>query len=124
MVLTIIFRLGLSTSITNKMKVAVILCAVFYGVLMWLNGNYFGRKEYEYLPIYDIGFRFHLSTFLVHNVISLFWFVWSFESKYEDIKTIYWTALIWFVILLIHFIYYVYTRKSTIHNLDKDDLFE
>jgi len=123
-ILTIIFRMGLSTSITNKMTIAVIICAIVYAVLMWINGNYFGRKEYEYLPIYDIGFRFHLSTFLAHNTVSILWFVFAFESKYENIKVIYVTALIWSVFLIIHFIYYLSVRKTTIKNLDKEDLFE
>ncbi len=123
-ILTIIFRIGLSTSITNKMTLAVILCSVFYGILMWFNGNYFGRKEYEYLPIYDIGFRFHLSTFLAHNLISILWFVFAFESKYENIIIIYITTLIWSAFLIIHMIYYLSVRKSSIKNLDKKDLFE
>jgi hypothetical protein len=123
-ILTIVFRIGLSTSITNKMTLAVILCSIVYGILMWFNGSYFGRKEYEYLPIYDIGFRFHLSTFLVHNLISILWFVFAFESKYENIKIIYITALIWSAFLFIHLIYYLSIRKSSINNLDKKDLFE
>ena len=123
-ILTIIFRIGLSTSITNKMTLAVILCSIVYGILMWFNGSYFGRKEYEYLPIYDIGFRFHLSTFLVHNLISILWFVFAFESKYEHIKIIYITALIWSAFLIIHLIYYLSVRKSSINTLDKEDLFE
>ncbi len=123
-ILTIIFRIGLSTSITNKMTLAVIIFAIAYAILMWFNGSYFGRKENEYLPIYDIGFRFHLSTFLAHNVVSILWFVFGFESKYENIKVIYITALIWSVFLIIHFIYYLSVRKSSIRNLDKENLFE
>ena len=123
-ILTIIFRIGLSTSITNKMIIAVIISAVVYAILMWFNGSYFGRKENEYLPIYDIGFRFHLSTFLAHNVVSVLWFVFGFESHYENIKTIYITALIWSVFLILHLVYFLYVRKSSIKNLDKDDLFE
>ena len=122
--LTILFRMGLSSSITNKMTLTVIICAVVYGILMWFNGSYFGRKEYEYLPIYDIGFRFHLSTFLAHNLISILWFTFAFESKYENVKVIYITALIWSFFLIIHLVYYLSVRKSTIKDLDKEDLFE
>lgn len=122
--LTILFRITLSTSITNKMTLGVIICSILYGILMWFNGRYFGRKEYEYLPIYDIGFRFHLFTFLAHNLVSILWFVFAFESKYENIKVIYITALIWSVILIIHLIYYLSVRKETIKDLDKENLFE
>ena len=120
-ILTILFRLGLSTSITHKMIVFAFLCSVIYGILMWFNGRYFGIKEYEYLPIYDVGFRFHFSTFLVHNVISVLWFVFGFQSKYENVGIVYIVALIWSVLLII---YFLSIRKSTVRNLDKDDLFE
>lgn len=123
-ILTILFRIGLSTSITNEMMIAVILSAIIYAISMLINGSYFGRKEYEYLPIYDIGFRFHLSTFIAHNVISILWFAFGFESKYENIKVIYITALIWSVFLIIHLVYFLSVRKSSIKNLDKEDLFE
>jgi len=122
--LTIIFRFSLSTSITHKMIFAVIITSIVYGIFMWLNGKYFGRKEYEFLPIFDIGFRFHLFTFLAHNLVSVLWFVFGFQSKYENIKIIYITAIIWSVLLIIHFIYYLSVRKSSIKNLDKEDLFE
>lgn len=122
--LTIIFRIGLSTAITNQITIAIILSAVLYGILMWLNGSYFGKKEYEHLPIYDIGFRFHLATFLAHNVVSILWFSLAFQSKYENIKVIYTTALLWSIFLIIHLVYYLSIRKSTINNLNKEDLFE
>lgn len=124
LILTILFRIGLSTSITNGATIAVILSAVVYAISMWINGSYFGRKDYEYLPIYDIGFRFHLSTFIAHNVVSILWFVFKFESKYENINTIYITALIWSVFLIVHLVYYLSLRKSSIKNLDNEDLFE
>lgn len=123
-ILTIIFRIGLSTSITSKMIIAVVISALVYAIFMWFNGFYFGKKEYEYLPIYDIGFRFHLSTFLAHNLISVLWFVFGFESPYENIYTIYTTASIWSVFLIFHLVYFLYVRKSSIKNLDKEDLFE
>jgi len=122
--LTILFRVGLSTSLTNKMKIAVLVCAIGYAILMWFNGYYFGKKEHEHLPIYNIGFRFHLSTFLAHNMVSIAWFLLAFESKYESIRIIYMTALIWSGFLLLHFSYFLTKRKSTIRNLDKEDLFE
>ena len=124
-ILTIIFRVGLSTSITNNMIIALIICAVVYAVLMFFSGSYFGRKEYyEDLPILDVGFRFHLSTFVGHNLISIIWFKLGFESKYENIKVVYITAIIWSVFLILHLIYYLSVRKSSIKNLDKDDIFE
>ena len=122
--LTVLFRIALSSFITNQMIVAVVMTSIVYGVLMWFNGSFFGRKDYEDLPIYDVGFRFHLATFLTHNVISILWFSFGFQSKYESVRIIYLTAAIWSLFLLTHFIYYLSVRKSTVNGLDREDLFE
>ena len=123
-VLTIIFRAGLSTYLSNSASIIVPAIAITYGALMWFNGYYFGRKEYEFLPMYNIGFRFHLSTFLTHNIVSILWFVFAFNSKKENIKTIYATALVWLLFIIIHYICYLVAKKSTIKNLHKKNLFE
>ena len=70
-VLTIIFRYFLSYGIENQSGILITISAVTYGLLMFASGWYFGRKDGEYLPIYDVGFRFHLTTYLIHNGISL-----------------------------------------------------
>ena len=123
-ILTILFRLALSTSITNEMVVFVIFSSLTYGILMWFIGHYFGKKEYENIPIYDIGFRFHLSTFIAHNSISVLWFTLGFQSHYESIKIVYLIASIWSLSLMIHFFYFLSSRKESIKNLNKEDLFE
>ena len=91
---------------------------------MYTFGHYFGKKEQEYLPINDAGFRSHLTCYIVHNLISFLWFVFGFESKYERVEVIYITALAWGIFLLIHFFKYRSIKKSTINNLDKNELFE
>lgn len=123
-ILTILFRIGLSTALTNRMIIAVTACAIIYALLMFFSGSYFGRKDYEDLPIYDVSFRFHLSTFIAFNVVSILWFVFGFESIYENIDVLYITTSIWSVFLIIHFFYYLSVRKSSIKNLNKEDLFE
>ena len=83
-ILTILFRLGLSTSITNKMTITVILSAISYAILMWINGRYFGRKESRYQSVYDIKIRLHLLAFIVHNIVSILWYVFEFKSKHAQ----------------------------------------
>ena len=122
--LTVLFRIALSSFITDQMIVALIITSIVYGILIWITGYFFGRKDYEYLPISDVGFRFHLATFLTHNLISILWFTFGFQSKYESVRIIYITAAIWSIFLLAHFIYYLSVRKLTVNDLDRKDLFE
>lgn len=122
--LTLFFRYFLSYGITNESAVIITISASVYGALMFISGWYFGKKEGQYLPIYDTGFRFHLTTYLVFNLISVGWFLLGLNSKYEKISVVYTTAVIWGVILLVHFILFLKGRKNAINHLDKYDLFE
>lgn len=122
--LTITFRYFLSYGIENKSSIIIALSAILYGVAMFISGWSFGKKDGEYLPIYDVGFRFHFTTYLIHNLISLLWFVLDFNSHYEKIQTVYTTVIIWGVFLIVHFFFFLWTRKNSINNLDKEDLFE
>ncbi|WP_353128402.1 hypothetical protein [Parapedobacter pyrenivorans] len=122
--LTIIFRYFLSFGIEDGSSIAIILSAVIYGIAMFIGGLYFGRKDGAYLPVYDVGFRFHFVTYLVHNLISVLWFAFGLNSHYEQIETVYATAIIWGIFLIIHFIFFLWARKNSINSLNKEDLFE
>ncbi len=122
--LTIVFRFFLSYGIENQSGIIITTSAVTYGLLMFATGWYFGRKDGEYLPIYDVGFRFHLTTYLIHNGISLLWLGLGFGSKYENLSVSIMVAIYWGIFLLLHFIFYIWVRKNSIENLDKEDLFE
>lgn len=124
LILTIIFRYFLSYGIENKSSIIITFSAIIYGVSMFISGWIFGKKDGEYLPIFDVGFRFHLTTYLIHNIISELWFIFGFNSHYEKIGTIHSTAIIWGIFLIIHFIFFLWARKNSINNLNKEDLFE
>ena len=123
-VLTIVFRYFLSYGIDSNSIVIAVLSAVLYFVCMFIAGWYFGKKDSNYLPIYDVGFRFHFTTYLVHNLISELWFILNFNSDYEKIGTVHSIVIFWGIGLLFHSLYFLRTRKTTINGLDKQDLFE
>lgn len=123
-VLTIIFRYFLSYGIENQSGIIIAISAATYGLLMFASGWYFGRKDGEYLPIYDVGFRFHLTTYLIHNGISLMWIGFGLGSKYENLNISIMAAVLWGISLLIHFAFFLWARKNSINNLDKEDIFE
>lgn len=122
--LTIVFRYLLSYFLTNEQYIGVILIAMGYGLGMFFSGLYFGKKDGAYLPIFDIGFRFHLATFVVHNALSIVWLKWGNPSAKESLNQLWVSMCIWGVFLLIHFIAYLRLRRNAIDNLDKNDLFE
>lgn len=121
---TLFFRYFLSYGIEKQNSIIILTAAVVYGAAMFASGWYFGKKEGDYLPIYDVGFRFHFVTFIIHNGISELWLLLGFASTYERIETVHYTLLFWLPFLIIHFIFYIRMRKKTIKGLHKEDLFE
>ncbi len=124
LILTVIFRYSLSALLSNKEFVLVFIPAILYFLAMFFSGWYFGKKDKDFLPIFDIGFRFHFVTYIIFTLVSEIWFLMGFASKYENIKTVHITAIIWGFFIVIHFIFYLTAKKNSINNLDKSDLFE
>ncbi|MFV0540062.1 MAG: hypothetical protein ACK5MZ_02340 [Aestuariibaculum sp.] len=123
-VLTLVFRFFLSYGIAHQSNLITILSAALYFMAMFASGWYFGQKDGEYLPIYDVGFRFHLTTYLVHTGITFLWILLGFGAEAERIGISVYIAVYWGIILLAHFVFYLWARKQAIDSLDKDDLFE
>lgn len=121
---TILFKFALREMLANEQFAPAWLVAALYGVIIFVIGWIFGKKEKESLPLYDVGFRFHLITFLVFNIITGVWHFLDFESQSRNVKPFYWMTLFWGIGLLLHFIIYLITRKNAIKGLNKSALFE
>ena len=123
-IFTIIFRHFLSDGIEKNSAITIALSAIFYGIAMFISGWYFGKKDEEYLPIFDVGLRFHLTTYIVHNLISLLWIGLGFGANNEKLNLSVIVAIFWGFFLFLHVIYYLLLRKNSINNLSKKDLFD
>ncbi|MDR2083993.1 MAG: hypothetical protein LBP67_03260 [Bacteroidales bacterium] len=124
-VTTSLFRLTLSSFLANKLIIPTIFLAIFYGLLMFFFGWYFGKKDYEYLPIFDLGLRYNTITFVIFCGISELWFLLKLNAPYEHVRGLRITELIWLIILIIHLIIYlIYRKRHSFKGLDKTEIFE
>ncbi len=122
-ILTILFRISLSELLNNQLWNLVFIPPVIYFFLMYVSGRFFGIKEYEYLPIGDIGFRFHLSTFVVFFTISYSMSYLEYMSSSEPRGIIDTTLLIWGILLFSHFVFYQKFKRNNIKGINKEDIF-
>ncbi len=122
--LTIAFRFSLSTMLQNRLFGSVWIVATIYGILIFIIGWIFGKKEKMNLPLYDIGFRFHLATYIICNLIAEIWHLIGLQSEYENVRILHLTVIYWGIGLLIHFIIYLVTRKNAIKGIEKSEIFE
>lgn len=121
---TLLFRLGLSSLLTAEKFGWVALISVFYGgiifVTAWMTGRNDGRENF----LFDAGFRWNMTTFLIWGVASEAWFLLGLHSAYESIRIVHITLLIWSGFLVLHFILFLILRKRTIKGVHKTDIFE
>lgn len=120
----IVFRYSLSHFLENHSYNLIWIIAVIYFFFNFIIGWFFGKRDYESLPLYDIGFRFHFVTYLLFNIVSAAWFLFDFHSHSENIRIVYFIALFWGIGLLIHFIFYLIVRKNSLNGLNKEEIFE
>ena len=122
LVLTVLFRYVLNVCVGMDSVIGTTLCSVVYACLMYLTGWYFGKKDAVENGIYDIGFRFHLVTYLLCIGIGYgaYYLGWNTES----LRAMAVTAISWGVGLAVHFIFYLIGRRKTIKGYVKDEIFE
>ncbi|MDU1905445.1 MAG: hypothetical protein E6772_11730 [Dysgonomonas sp.] len=123
-VFTITFRFLLGTFIDAKLFMWIWILALVYFCANFVIGWYFGKKDHECLPLFDVGFRFHFTTYFVFNLLSEIWFLLGFQSASESIRTVHSTAIIWGGFIIIHFIMYLIYRKKSINGLEKSEIFD
>jgi hypothetical protein len=108
----------------NSLFSFIWILTVLYGVLVFIIGWIFGKRDKLYLPLYDIGFRFHLATYIICNLIAEGWYLIGLQSDFEKIRIIHLTVLFWGIALFIHFVIYIITRKNVIKGIKKSEIFE
>ena len=121
--LTLVFRFSLSALLAISCDFYYVP-AILYSLSMTAAGWYFGRKDGRALPIYDVGFRFHLITYVQYFAVTGVWFLFGLNAEVEKGEKKLITALVWGFFLTIHFVYYLISRKKTIDGLKKEDLFD
>jgi hypothetical protein len=98
--------------------------AVIYGILIFATAWHLAKNDYDSHLFSDIGFRLHLLTYLVCNIIAETWFLLDLQSSHESIWTVHLTAIFWGIGLMIHFVLFLIARKNTIRGIDKSEIFE
>ena len=120
--LTLLFRYALNLCIGVHIVTGTTQCSIAYAFLMYLVGWYFGKKDAVENDFHDIGFRFHMVTYLIcmgvgYGAYYIGWYT-------ECLRAMAITAISWGVGLTIHFVFYLIEQRKTIKGYAKDEIFE
>jgi hypothetical protein len=121
---TVLFRLGLSSLLTVEKWAWVIAISIAYGALIFVTAWMTGRRDGMENFLFDAGFRWNLTTFVFWGIASEAWFLLGFHSRYETIRVVHITLLIWGGFLFLHGILFLILRRRTIKGVHRTDIFE
>ena len=121
---TVLFRIILSHLIAAEKHQQTWYIGVIYGIVIFISGWVFGKKDRLTLNLYDIGFRFHLTTYIICNLIGQIWVIFSLTAENESTKSINMMAIYWGIGLILHLIIFLSTRKNSINGIKKSEIFD
>ncbi len=122
--LTLAFRAGLSAMLAAHQFSLTWALSTLYGVAVFMSGWIFGKRDKVYFPVYDIGFRFHLATYIIFMLIAEVWHLAGFQSQYENMNSVHITGLSWGAGLLLHYVFYRIAGRDSLKGLKRSDIFE
>jgi hypothetical protein len=124
LIYTLLFRFGLSSLLTAEQWTWVIIISIAYGALIFVTAWMTGKRDGMNNFLFDAGFRWNLTTFLVWGIASESWFLLGLHSTYESIRIVHITLLIWSGFLVLHLILFLILRRRTIKGVHKTNIFE
>ena len=122
LLVTVLFRYALNLCIGEESSLASLLCSVVYFCLMYYVGSYFGGKDAVENEFHDIGFRFHLATYVVCMSVGLGAYYIGWHT--EPLMAMGITAASWGIGLLVHFVFFLMERKNTIRGYAREEIFQ
>lgn len=120
---TLAFRIGLSYCIGHSAWVILGIASLVYGGTIFFTAFFLGKADAQENPFFDLGLRFHLSSYLIWAAVSFGWFYLGNPHHYEHVTDILFVLLWWGFILILHTVIFLITRKDTIRGIRKDEIF-
>ena len=119
---TIVFRYTLNLAVGMESLPAKLVCSIVYFGLMFFAGRYFVSKDEMENQIHDIGFRFHLVTYIL--CIAMGYAAYFIGWNTEPLKSMNIGAIAWGIGLALHFVFFLFAQKNAIRGYAKGEIFQ
>ena len=120
---TLAFRIGLTYCIGHSAWVMLGIFALLYGVTIGFTAFLLGKADAQDNPFFDLGLRFHVTSYLIWSAVSFGWFYLGYPHHYEHVTDILHILIYWGFILILHTVIFLIARKDTIRGIRKDEIF-
>lgn len=123
-IVTVAFRYLRTYFFEQNQIGAAALAGLVYGLSIPIFALVFGGKNLLKNLLCKIGFFYNLIAFLIYGIISEMWFLLNFAPEYKLIWNVHRNLIFWFLGLVIHFILFRYLRRSTLKDIQKEEIFD
>ncbi|AXT20725.1 hypothetical protein D7030_11875 [Flavobacteriaceae bacterium AU392] len=120
LIFSIIFFYYLYSDITIQSYNKIWIYAILYGMTLFISGLILGYKDPVRNSIYDLGFQYHLTTFIIVNCIGFIASLIAMGINLKTLLTSIMPIIFWGLGLLIH---YYFSLKS-IKGINKKEIFD
>jgi len=120
---TLIFRIVLSYCIGNQSWILLGATSLLYFGIIFFTAFFLGKSDAQENPFFDLGLRFHVTSYLIWAGVSFGWFYLGHPHHYEHVTDILHPLLYWGFIVILHTVIFLITRKDTIRGIRKDEIF-
>ncbi len=120
---TLLFRIVLSYCIGHSAWLLLGFAAFAYGLIIFFTAWFLGKSDSQGNPFFDLGLRFHLTTYVIWAAVSFGWFYLGNPNRYENVTDIINILIWWGLVVILHVIVFLLTRKDTIRGIRKDEIF-
>ena len=122
--LSLLFRVLLSYFIQSHQIVAVWVLAAGYALSFYFMSYLYAKKERKQHCIGDKGLRFHVTAYIVWNMLSYGWFLFGNPAEEESLSPIVIVTAFWALGLVAHFIGFMLNRDKLISGIPKTKIFD
>ncbi len=100
----------------HKIWIGITIAAAAYGILMFLTGMYFGKRDPIRKSRKDLDFMYHLATFVIVNSIGL---IAVLLAKPTELLSYFYGTGFWGIGLLMHYI----SSRNSLKGMRGKDVF-
>lgn len=120
LILSVAFFYNLVTKLQALDFSKIWLIALIFGVFLFASGLILGYKDSMRDSRADLGFQYHLMTFIIVNIVGIPWLLVAFGTDSSNLINIAYQCVPWGIGLATH---YYFSTKS-IKGVSKEEIFD
>ena len=123
-ILALIFSIAFFYSLHSALKTEVYdniwLYAISFGVLLFVSGLILGYNDSVRKSRKDLGFQYHLTTFIIVNIVGIPWLFLVMGFNINSVVNAIFQCIGWGLGLFLHY----YLSSKSIKGINKAELFD